>query len=57
MDNIADALNDDRCTIFPLGGDVREIDILDKARRSGRLPHSIQKNSRLQITNPDPKRF
>lgn len=31
MDNIADALNDDRCTIFPLGGDVREIDILDKA--------------------------
>jgi len=31
MDNIADSLNDDRCTIFPLGGDVREIDILDKA--------------------------
>ena len=31
MDNIADALNDDRCTIFPLGGDIREIDILDKA--------------------------
>ena len=31
MDNIADALDDKRCTIFPLGGDIREIDVLDKA--------------------------
>lgn len=31
IDNIADSLKDHRCTIFPLGGDVREIDILDKA--------------------------
>jgi UDP-glucose 4-epimerase len=30
-ENIADALTDPRCTIFPFGGDVREIDILDKA--------------------------
>ncbi len=31
MENIEEALKDDRCTIFPLGGDIREIDILDKA--------------------------
>ncbi len=31
MANIADSLNDERCTIFPLGGDIREIDVLDKA--------------------------
>lgn len=30
-DNIAKSLSDPRCTIFPFGGDVREIDILDKA--------------------------
>jgi UDP-glucose 4-epimerase len=30
-ENIADSLKDDRCTVFPFGGDVREIDILDKA--------------------------
>lgn len=31
MENIEDCLEDDRCRIFPYGGDVREIDILDKA--------------------------
>lgn len=31
MDNIEESLKDPRCTIFPFGGDVREIDILDKA--------------------------
>lgn len=31
MENIADSLEDDRCSIFPFGGDVRELDILDKA--------------------------
>lgn len=31
MNNIEESLEDDRCTIFPLGGDIREIDILDKA--------------------------
>jgi UDP-glucose 4-epimerase len=31
MDNLADCLEDSRCTIFPFGGDLREIDILDKA--------------------------
>lgn len=30
-DNIQDCLEDPRCTVFPYGGDVREIDILDKA--------------------------
>lgn len=30
-DNIQDCLEDPRCTIFPYGGDVREVDILDKA--------------------------
>lgn len=30
-DNIKDCLEDPRCTVFPYGGDVREIDILDKA--------------------------
>lgn len=29
--NIEDCLADDRCTIFPFGGDLREVDILDKA--------------------------
>lgn len=29
--NIQDCLKDPRCELFPLGGDVREIDILDKA--------------------------
>ena len=31
MSNIEESLKDDRCSIFPFGGDVREIDILDKA--------------------------
>lgn len=31
MENINTSLKDDRCSIYPLGGDVREIDILDKA--------------------------
>lgn len=31
MENIKDSLKDERCSIFPYGGDVREVDILDKA--------------------------
>jgi UDP-glucose 4-epimerase len=31
MENISESLADPRCSIFPFGGDVREIDILDKA--------------------------
>lgn len=31
MDNINDVLKDPRCTIFPYGGDVKDLDILDKA--------------------------
>lgn len=31
MENISESLSDPRVTIFPFGGDVREIDILDKA--------------------------
>ena len=31
IDNIEDSLKDPRCTIFPYGGDIREVDILDKA--------------------------
>lgn len=31
MENIEESLKDSRCSIFPYGGDVREIDILDKA--------------------------
>lgn len=31
MDNINDLLKDSRCTVFPFGGDVKDIDILDKA--------------------------
>jgi UDP-glucose 4-epimerase len=31
MENIEESLKDERCSIFPYGGDVREIDILDKA--------------------------
>lgn len=31
MENIQESLKDDRCSIFPYGGDIREIDILDKA--------------------------
>jgi UDP-glucose 4-epimerase len=30
-DNIKNSLKDDRCTIYPFGGDIRETDILDKA--------------------------
>ena len=30
-ENISESLKDDRCNVFTLGGDVREIDILDKA--------------------------
>jgi UDP-glucose 4-epimerase len=30
-DNISDSLEDERCTIFPYGGDVKDLDILDKA--------------------------
>jgi UDP-glucose 4-epimerase len=31
LDNIKDSLKDPRCHIFPYGGDVREVDVLDKA--------------------------
>ena len=31
LDNIKDSLNDPRCYVFPYGGDIREIDVLDKA--------------------------
>lgn len=31
LSNINDCLKDPRCTIFPFGGDIREIDVLDKA--------------------------
>jgi len=31
MENINTSLKDDRCSIYPFGGDVREVDILDKA--------------------------
>jgi UDP-glucose 4-epimerase len=30
-ENLEESLKDERCSIFPYGGDVREIDILDKA--------------------------
>ncbi|MBC7863638.1 MAG: SDR family NAD(P)-dependent oxidoreductase [Bacteroidia bacterium] len=33
MENIADSLKDPRCEIFPLGGDIRDIDILDVAMK------------------------
>ena len=31
IDNIKESLKDSRCHIFPYGGDVREVDVLDKA--------------------------
>lgn len=31
MTNLEDSLEDDRCSIFPLGGDIRETDILNEA--------------------------
>lgn len=31
MENIGDLLQDQRCSIFPYGGDVKDLDILDKA--------------------------
>jgi len=31
IDNLEDCLKDSRCVIFPYGGDIREVDILDKA--------------------------
>ena len=31
IDNIENSLLDSRCSVYPFGGDVREIDILDKA--------------------------
>ncbi len=30
-ENINDCLQDERCTVYPFGGDIRELDILDKA--------------------------
>ena len=31
LENISESLKDPRCNVFPYGGDVREVDILDKA--------------------------
>lgn len=31
QENIEDCLKDERCTVYPFGGDLRETDILDKA--------------------------
>lgn len=33
MENIQESLKDERCSIFPLGGDIRDIDILDVAMK------------------------
>lgn len=33
MDNIKEALEDERCSIFELGGDIRDIDVLDAAMK------------------------
>lgn len=33
MENIAGSLKDERCYLFPLGGDIRDIDILDHAMK------------------------
>lgn len=33
MENISDSLQDDRCTIYPLGGDIRDTDILNEAMK------------------------
>ncbi|HAE31965.1 MAG TPA: NAD-dependent dehydratase [Flavobacteriales bacterium] len=33
MSNIEESLGDERCSIFPLGGDIRETDILDEAMK------------------------
>ncbi|MBL7996081.1 NAD-dependent epimerase/dehydratase family protein [bacterium] len=33
MDNIAEALNDGRCSLYPHGGDIRDIDVLNDAMR------------------------
>lgn len=30
-DNVNDCLKDKRCTVYPFGGDIRELDVLDKA--------------------------
>ena len=32
-ENIEDCLTDERCSVFPLGGDIRDIDILDAAMK------------------------
>jgi len=31
LSNIAKSLQDDRCSVFPLGGDIRDVDILNEA--------------------------
>lgn len=33
MENLAEALKDPRCRVYPLGGDIRDVDILDAATR------------------------
>ncbi len=33
MDNIKEALEDDRCSVFELGGEIRDIDVLDAAMK------------------------
>ena len=33
MENIEESLRDPRCTIFPLGGDIRDTDVLDAAMK------------------------
>lgn len=33
MENIEDCLTDERCSIFPLGGDIRDVDVLDAAMK------------------------
>ena len=30
-ENIAESLEDNRCSVFPFGGDIRDLDVLDKA--------------------------
>jgi UDP-glucose 4-epimerase len=31
MENIEESLKDERCSIYPYGGDIREVDVLDRA--------------------------
>src|SRR5437868_10085169 len=49
MENIEHSLLDKRCSLFPLGGDIRETDVLNEAMKGRSEEHTSELQSRFDL--------